>query len=86
VTNVAAASREEEAGRKTLLVVVPTSYGPRDRRFARPRQPAQLEDALLIWLFRPAVYLVQEVDARVRKAGGLVPLCERVEGRVGGVR
>ena len=35
---------------------------------------------------RPAVYLVEEVDARVGEAGRLVLLGERVEGRVFGVR
>jgi hypothetical protein len=39
VTNMRA-SRQEEAGSERLLVVVPTSHGPRDRRLARPRQAA----------------------------------------------
>jgi hypothetical protein len=34
----------------------------------------------------PAVYLAQEVDARVWEAGRLVLLCVRVEGRIFGVR
>jgi hypothetical protein len=86
VTDVVATSREEEAGRETFLVVVRTSYGPRDRRFARPRQSAQPEDVSLVLPLRPLVYLVEEVDARVWEAGGLVLLRKRVEGRVGGVR
>ena len=35
---------------------------------------------------RPAVYLVEEVDARVRQADRLMLLRERVEGRIFGAR
>lgn len=65
VADVAAASREEEAGCQTLLVVVATRYCPRDGRLARPRQAAQPEDTALVLPIRPAVYDFQEVDARV---------------------
>jgi hypothetical protein len=83
---VAAAAREEEAGRQTLLVVVAARDRPRDRRLARACQPAQPEDAPLILPICPAVYRAQEVDARVGEAGRLVLLGVRVEGRVFGVR
>jgi hypothetical protein len=83
---VAASAREEEAGRQTLLVVVLARDRPRDGRLARARQAAQPEDAPLVFSLRPAVYLVEEVGARVGKAGWVVPLCVRVEGRIFGVR
>jgi hypothetical protein len=83
---VAAAAREEEAGRQTLLVMVLARDRPRDGRLARARQAAQPEDAPLVLPIRPAVYLAQEVDARVGEADRLVLLGERVEGRVFGVR
>ena len=86
MANVAAAAREEEAGRKTLLVMVPARYCPRDRRLARACQPAQPEDAPLVLSVCPAVYLAQEVDARVSEADRLVLLSKRVEGRIFSVR
>jgi len=85
VADVAAAAREEEAGRQMLLVV-PSRDGPRDGRLARARQAAQPEDASLVLSISPAVYLIEEVDTRVSEAGRLVPLCVRVERRVFGVR
>jgi hypothetical protein len=57
MANVAAAAREEEAGRKTLLVMVPARYCPRDRRLARARQATKPEDAPLVLSVCPAVYL-----------------------------
>jgi hypothetical protein len=84
VPHVATAAREEEARRQTLPLVVPARHRPRDRRLARARQPAQPEDAPLILAVCPAVYLVEEGDARVGQAGRLVLLRERVEGRVFG--
>ena len=86
VPHVAAAAREEEARCELLPVVVPASHRPRDGRLARARQPAQPEDAPLIRPVRPAVYLVEEGDARVGQAGRLVLLRERVEGRIFGAR
>jgi hypothetical protein len=86
VAYVAAAAREEEASCKTLFVMVPARHCPRDRRLARACQPTQPEEAPLVLPIRPAVYLVEEVDARVGEAGRLVLLGERVEGRVFGVR
>jgi hypothetical protein len=40
----------------------------------------------LVSHMRPAVYPIEEVDARVGKAGELVLLRKRVERRVGSVR
>ena len=86
MTYVAAAAREEEAGRQTLLVVVAARDRPRDRRLARACQPAEPEDAPLVLSVCPAVYLAQEVDARVGEAGRLMLLGVRVEGRVFSMR
>jgi hypothetical protein len=86
VPHVAAAAREEEARCKTLPVVISARYRPRDGRLARARQPTQPEDAPLVLAIRPAVYLVEEGDARVGQAGRLVLLRERVEGRIFGAR
>lgn len=86
VADVAAAAREEEAGRQALLVVVAARDGPRDRRLACARQAAQPEDAPLIWPVRPAMYLVEEVNACAIEAGRLVLLCTRVEGRINSMR
>jgi hypothetical protein len=90
MANVAAAAREEEAGCEALLVIVPARDRPRDRRLARARQASQPEDAPRIRPIRPAVYLVEEVDARVGEAYRLVLLVAllvaRVEDRVLGVR
>jgi hypothetical protein len=83
---VAAAAREEEAGGKPLPVIVSARDGPRDCRLARARETAQPEDALLVFSLRPAVYLVEEVDACVGKAARIVLLAGRVEGRVFSVR
>ena len=85
VANVSAAAGEEEASRQTLLVIVLARDGPRDGRLACARQAAQPEDASLVFSLRPAVYLIEEVYTRVGKAGRVVPLCIRVEGRVFGV-
>jgi hypothetical protein len=74
MANVAAAAREEEARCQTLPVVVPARHRPRDGRLARARKPAQPEDASLVWAVRPAVNLVEEVDARVGEADRLVLL------------
>jgi hypothetical protein len=86
VAYVAAAAREEEAGRQTLLVVITARDRPCDGRLARACQPAQPEDAPLVLSVCPAVYLAQEVDARVGEAGRLVLLGVRVERRIFGVR
>ena len=83
---VAATAREEEAGRKTLPIVVPARHRPGNGRLARARQAVQPEDAPLVLTVHPAVCLVKEVDARVGKAGRLVLLRVRVEGRVNSVR
>jgi hypothetical protein len=45
-----------------------------------------LEDAPLILTIRPAVYLIEESDARVGEADRLVLLCERVKSHIFGVR
>ena len=82
VTNVVATAGEEEASGKTLLVVVPTSYGLRNSRLARPGQPAQPENAPLICPVRPAVYLIEQSDARVWEACRLVLRRVRVKGRI----
>jgi hypothetical protein len=74
--NVAAAARKEEARCKPLSVVVPARHRPRDGRLARARQPAQPEDAPLICPIRPAVYLVEQSDARVGEADRFVLLRE----------
>jgi hypothetical protein len=86
VPHVAAAAREEEARCQSLPVAVPARHRPRDGRLARACQPTQPEDAPLIRPVRPAVYLVEEGDARVGQAGRLVLLRERVEGRIFGAR
>ena len=83
---VSAAAREEEASCKTLLVVIAARDRTCDGRLARACQPTQPEEAPLVLPIRPAVYLAQEVDARIREAGGLVLLGVRVKGRVFGVR
>jgi hypothetical protein len=59
---------------------------PRDGRLARARQPAQPEDVPLVLPICPAVYLAEEVDARIGEAGRFVLLRKRVEGRLFGVR
>ena len=83
---VAAAAREEETAGQTLLVIVAARDRPRDRRLTRACQAAEPEDAPLVLPIRPAVYLAEEVDARVGKAGRFVLLRKRVEGRLFGVR
>ena len=76
MANVAAAAREEEARSQALVLKIPARHRPRDSRLARARQPAQPEDAPLILAIGPAVYLVEEVNARFREACRLVLLCE----------
>lgn len=75
VTNVSAASREEEASYKALLFEAPPSDSPRNRRLPCACQAAQPEDAWYVLCIRPAIYLVKEVDACVGEAGGFMLLC-----------
>jgi hypothetical protein len=70
------------AGCETLLLVISECDRPCNRRLARARQAAQLEEVSLIWPVHPAVYLVEELDARVGEAGRRVLLGVRVEDRV----
>jgi hypothetical protein len=56
------------AGCETLLLVISECDRPCNRRLARARQAAQLEEVSLIWPVHPAVYLVEELDARVGEA------------------
>jgi hypothetical protein len=86
VPNVAAAAQEEEARYQLLPVVMPARHCPGDGRLACARQPAQPEDTPLILAVRPAVYLVEESNARVGEAGRLELLRERVEARIGCLR
>jgi hypothetical protein len=84
--DITAASREEKAGTQMLPCIIPARNRACDCCFASASQAAQPEDVLLALPVCPFVYAVQEIDASVGEAGGLMLRGVRVEWRVLRVR
>lgn len=85
MTNISTAAREEEACSKALLLEVSASDSARNRRFPSASQAVQPEDAALVSAISPVVYLLEEADTGVGKAGRVVLSLVRVERRVLGI-
>ena len=69
-----------------MSIKVLASDCTRNRRLSRAGKAVQPENAPLISSINPVVYFLEEADAGVGKASGLVLLCVGVEGRFSGVR
>ena len=74
MSDVSAASREEEAGPQALLVEVFTGDGPRNRRLPCASHAVQPEYAAVqvVSAVSPVVYLLEKVGAGIGKAEWVV--------------
>jgi hypothetical protein len=84
--DIAAASRKEKAGTKTLLCLIPAGNRACDCCFASASHAAQPENVLLAFPVCPFVYSVQEINTSVSEARCVVLRGVRIERRVLGVR
>jgi hypothetical protein len=86
MAHISTASREEEAGSKALLVEISPSDSARDCRLPGAGQTIEPEDASIVLSVSPIVYISDEVDTGVGKAGRIVLSLVCIKGRVDGIR
>lgn len=86
VANISTASRKKEASPEGFVRRVFDGYRSRHRRLASAGHTAQPEDTRRAFSIGPAVYLLEEADAGIRKASRVVLSLVCVERRSSSVR